>query len=228
MRLFRLCEPLIRHVYCHGPASLGFDADTLVTADDGNRWNLRGEPTIYLAGDPGVATVELGRHLPRALDAPVESAVWRVRLSLERVLDLRRADVRAALHVPGGWQWLTDRRHCRELAGRIRAAGDCEAVIVPSVGFPDQFDRMNVVVFVDRLGAPTTDVVAQPVRVGTVRLEPAASSGRAEPAERDRPQAWERSGERPLTDAPAPLPRGPERPAPATPGPGRGGRSGRR
>lgn len=33
-----------------------------------NRWNDQGQPTLYLAGDPGILIVEWGRHFPTVFD----------------------------------------------------------------------------------------------------------------------------------------------------------------
>ncbi len=59
-----------------------------------NRWNAAGEPTLYLAGDVGVAIAEFARHLnvERApAPAPVVAArtVYRLAVRVEHLLDLR-------------------------------------------------------------------------------------------------------------------------------------------
>ena len=33
-----------------------------------NRWNDQGQPTLYLAGDPGILIAECGRHVPTLFD----------------------------------------------------------------------------------------------------------------------------------------------------------------
>lgn len=40
------------------------------TMSDDNRWNRRGEPSLYLAGDVGVAAGEWARHVARVTLAP--------------------------------------------------------------------------------------------------------------------------------------------------------------
>ena len=57
----------------------------LVTRDS-NRWSDNDEPTLYLAGDPGVAMAELGRHWGER-GAP--AAVWSLKVDLAAVIDLR-------------------------------------------------------------------------------------------------------------------------------------------
>ena len=140
-----------------GPASLAGPASARLTADamrtsEGNRWSAPGEPTIYLAGDLGVALAELGRHVP---SDPEEGRVWSVQVDLDAVVDLR-----AHRDVDG----LLDRGRCRALAARHRIAGTCEALLVPTVAMLDRPDRWNLVVFGDRLRRPLA-VAVRPLEV---------------------------------------------------------------
>jgi RES domain-containing protein len=166
MRLLGLAEPLRTDAFCQAESDGQFDLERLVSTDGGNRWSSRGQPTVYLAGDIGVATVECGRHLPAFDHEAIERAYWRVELDAERMLDLRRDDVRMAIGVYGAADWLLDRRRCREIATRIRATGDCQGIVVPSVGFIDDPDRWNAVLFADRLGRPLESVVREAEIVG--------------------------------------------------------------
>lgn len=182
VRLFHVAEPVAAPAYCHGPADEPFDLDKVVTAAHGNRWNRRGEPTLYLAGDPGMATVEFGRHVRHpddggegdrddADDRRVVRTLWQVHLEVERAIDLRRPDVRAALRLGESLEWLFDPRRCLELAALVRETGEVEAMLVPSVGLVDQPRRWNAVVFADCLDAPLDEVVREPRPVGSLCLE---------------------------------------------------------
>jgi len=128
-------------------------ADSLVTTK-ANRWTEAGTASIYLAGDPGVALAEWGRHW---IDGATSVALWRVRLELSSVVDLRQEwrDYRSG---PDGLTWVLDEDRCRWVAGQMRAAG-VEAVIVPSVAFLDDPRRGNAVVFVDGLRTPLDQAV---------------------------------------------------------------------
>src|SRR3712207_4323676 len=71
-----------------------------------NRWNVRGEPTLYLASDRGVALAEFARHLqddrvPGFAPRTVERAVFRLTVTVQRVLDLRDSAVSEALGLTG-------------------------------------------------------------------------------------------------------------------------------
>jgi RES domain-containing protein len=150
---------------CMGPATRSLEPHVLVTRDR-NRWSDAGEPTIYLAGDPGVAIAEFGRHWS---DDSVPAAMWTVRLRLDRAIDLRGPEVRQALGIPNDPTWMLDRDRCRSIARELRASGGCDGLIVPSAAFLDDDRRWNAVVFVDRLQGPLAGTleVAGPSHVMT-------------------------------------------------------------
>lgn len=158
-----VAAPLAATTFFAGPASRAGSASARLTADamlttEGNRWSAPGEPTIYLAGDLGVAIAEFGRHVP---PDPVEAHAWSVQVDLAAVIDLRTdRDVATLL----------DRGRCRALAARHRARGDCEGLIVPTVAMLDRPDRWNLVVFADRLRRPLA-VAVRPLDV-VVDLNP--------------------------------------------------------
>jgi RES domain-containing protein len=141
-----LATPFRALAVCSGPPTDDLDIAHLVTTDE-NRWSVAGEPTLYLAGDDGIALAELGRHW-----APTSGAIclWAVDVELDAVVDLRRRAVRSALGIPDDPRWFLDRRRCRELASRLRADA-IDGLVVPSVAFLDDLERWNIVVFVDRL-----------------------------------------------------------------------------
>jgi RES domain-containing protein len=141
-----LVAPFHASAVCSGPPSDHLEVETLVTTD-ANRWSDAGEPTLYLAGDVGIALAEVGRHWESESDSG-QLCLWQVRLDLAAAVDLRRPEVRSAVGVPDDPRWFLDRGRCRELAGRFRQSG-IRGLIVPSVAFLDQADRWNAVVFVD-------------------------------------------------------------------------------
>jgi RES domain-containing protein len=163
--LARLAAPFAATAWCSGPSGGRLDADALVTTD-GNRWSEPGEPTVYLAGDPGVALAEVGRHWTSAIE---RQTLWRVDLHLSAAMDLRRQEVRAAVGIPPDARWYLDRDRCRQLARRTRAAG-CDGIIVPSVAFLDDVERWNAVIFVDRAAA-LGSVIRRPEAVAAVEFQ---------------------------------------------------------
>jgi RES domain-containing protein len=158
--------PFMSVAVCSGPATSELDIADLVSVES-NRWSADGEPTVYLAGDVGVALAEVARHWKPGAPAV---RLWQVRLRLDRAMDLRRPDGRAAAGVPDDPRWFLDRRRCQELAARFRRAGH-DGLIVPSVAFLDDLERWNAVIFVDRVQSlglalqqprPVQEVVASP------------------------------------------------------------------
>lgn len=173
MRYLTLCGRLSRDVFVNVPGDEPFAADRLVSIGEPERWSGPDEPTIYLAGDVGVALAELGRHtpgLPGSGEPEQRRRLIRVRVDLDRVLDLTRVETLDALRIDGAPWAFTDPERARAIARQVRASGDCEGMLVPSVAFLDQPERWNVVIFAERLEGPIESAVTEPTEVGTVRL----------------------------------------------------------
>jgi len=147
--------PVSARACCTGPPGPRLDVGSL-TSTDANRWSRDGEPTIYLAGDPGVALAELGRHWEEQQGV---IAVWSVTLSLGAVADLRDRTVRSRLGLPDDPIWILDKERCHSVAARLRSDGMHDGLIVPSVAFLDDPGRWNAVVFVDRQTRPLDAVI---------------------------------------------------------------------
>lgn len=139
----------------------------------GNRWNEQGEPTLYLAGDPGVLVAEWGRQLHRSLSAEVigktvEREVYRLYLRLDRVLDLRDRETAAKLDILDGPHRFVDRGLARATATRVRAAG-AQAMLVPSIAFLDEPSRWNLVVFLEAVPDDTNIWIQRVETIGPLR-----------------------------------------------------------
>jgi len=142
-------QPVSLETWATGPHASDPEPAMLVSAKR-NRWSSEGQPTIYASSDAGVALAEYGRH--RRQPATVTVA-WEIELTLERAVDLRSFEARAALGIPDEATWVLDADRCQWLASTLRADGRVDGLLVPSVAFLDQPDRWNAVIFVDRLGA---------------------------------------------------------------------------
>jgi len=132
-----------------------------------NRWNSADEPTLYLAGDPGILIAEWWRHFPSVFDedllpVAVERSVFR----LQQVVDLR--DPAAVRHVSDS-SWFLDRDLARAVAHPARAIGTLQAMIVPSVAFLDDLSRWNLVVFLEVLPTDTSTWITWTESVGPLR-----------------------------------------------------------
>jgi RES domain-containing protein len=139
-----------------------------------NRWNQPGEPTLYLAGDPGVLVAEWGRQLLASVSADVaaqtiERDVYRLHLRLDRTLDLRSPAVARQLGVTDLAAQATDRDAARAIAARVRSTTTAQAILVPSIAFIDDLTRWNLVVFLDRTPTDTAAWIRRVDYVGPLR-----------------------------------------------------------
>jgi RES domain-containing protein len=134
---------------------------------EGNRWNTPGIPTIYFAGDPGLALVEGGRHLRDTTEIEPK-VVWAARVETDGMLDMTHPEAWATLELTDAY-WFLDRDRCRLIATELREQDGVRGLIVPSAGSPDDLSRTNVVLYVDLLPRSLEDVVRQPRVIG--RLE---------------------------------------------------------
>jgi RES domain-containing protein len=140
-----------------------------------NRWNDAGIPTLYLAGDRGVAIAEWARHLEErpaaARRASVDRELWQVDVSVDSLLDLRDPAVLSTISLSGGEQFL-DADLARATARFVRELARVQALLVPSLAFLDDPTRWNLVVYIDRL--PHVDrSIRRPRRAGTFRASDA-------------------------------------------------------
>ena len=127
-----------------------------------NRWNRAGEPTLYLAGDPGVAVAEFGRHLRESRSArlgaeTIVRRVYELEVRVDRLLDLRDPRVGAAVADAAGLTLdpfptcFLDRDLARASAGFLRQKTSVQALLVASAAFMDSLDRWVMVLFLERL-----------------------------------------------------------------------------
>src|SRR6188472_1264868 len=93
-----------------------------VVSVEGHRWSDEGQPTAYLASDPGVALAESGRHL-MAGEPIRRSSLWRLRVELGNAVDLRDGSVAGRLGIADGRTWILDRERCRRVATATRRLG---------------------------------------------------------------------------------------------------------
>jgi RES domain-containing protein len=166
-------RPFAGDLYCHAPADRPFDVEALARDDDGeDRWSAPGTATIYLAGDPLVATAEYARHGPRDARDDQRRLV-KLRLRNVRLLDVRDRAVQAGLgDADHPIAWL-DIGRAREVARRIREAGICDGLIVPSMAFVDRDDVFNVVLFREAITGPLGAALDEPREVGRIELSAA-------------------------------------------------------
>jgi RES domain-containing protein len=163
--------------YRHIPADARYDVRDLRWAgrrSDG-RWHWRGQPTLYLATDAGVAIAEFARHL--ALDRggavlPARRAVYQLGVRLQRTIDLRDPRVLALIGRDDAPRCWLDERIARAVATFFRDAIRVEALLVPSVAHLDDMTRSNVVCFLENLPENPRTFLPRARRRATVSVEP--------------------------------------------------------
>lgn len=181
-----LVRPWEGSAYRHIPADAGLDVRDLRFAgrrSDG-RWHWRGQPTLYLASDAGVAIAEFARHL--ALDRgggvlPARRAVYQLGVRLDRTIDLRDAAVLELIGRDDAPRCWLDPRIARAVATFFRDALRVEAILVPSIAHLDRPSRFNVVCFLENLAPNPRTFLPRARRRATVSVEPDA--GDVPPAE---------------------------------------------
>jgi RES domain-containing protein len=144
-----------------------FEPAALVSTEP-NRWNAHGVPTVYLAGDVGLALVEAGRHLAGLSGTAMTRAVWRADIRAPGIVDMRGT-------VHGGSDtaqrlWILDRARCRRIASELRKDEAVLGLVVPSAGSLDDPSRWNLVLFVDRLAVRLEVIIREAAIVGRLEL----------------------------------------------------------
>lgn len=178
MVLRGLVGPWSGEAYRHIPEGSPFDVLDFRFAGAGeNRWNYPAQPTLYVAGDIAIALAEFARHLDNNRASGLRTALrarqlYRLHVRLERVLDLRRPDVRATLSIPDAPACFLEKAVARATAHYIRTVTTVQAIIVPSMAFLDEPDRWVGVLFLERLPAAPQAFVSSVERERVFRLEP--------------------------------------------------------
>ena len=120
-----------------------------------NRWNEAGTPTFYFASDIAVVVGEFGRHIRAELPDgdPERQArdVWKVPISLARLIDLRDRSVSASIGLPQIEGWIGDVDRTQATVRYLRQHAEVQGLLVPSMGFLDDPAKGNVVVYLDRV-----------------------------------------------------------------------------
>ena len=141
----------------HIPASAGREVLDATHAERSgrNRWNESGTPTFSFASDIAVVVAEFGRHIRAELaegDGERQARdVWRVPISLDRLMDFRDPAAAAAIGLAPVADWIADVDRTQATARFVRLHADVQGLLVPSMGFLDDAARWNAVVYLDRI-----------------------------------------------------------------------------
>ncbi|MDE2263386.1 MAG: RES family NAD+ phosphorylase [Gammaproteobacteria bacterium] len=149
---------MIAYRQCHPAHAQVSDATLRASAREGGRFNPRHEfGALYVSLSRKTAVDELRRRARRlAVDLAelLPRTMLRLRVDLERVLDLTDPSVAAAWGLSAAQLRSDDLAPCQEVARTARRAG-YEAIRFPAASGTGE----NVAIFLDRLHAGSTVVV---------------------------------------------------------------------
>ena len=158
MWLDEFCAPFTGRACRHIPVGSPYDPldPQFATTARGNRWNLQGEPTLYLASSHEVLAVEWARHFPS--EAPVAVGhrarlrrIFDMAVALDVVLDLRDRRLCSVLALRNAPYCFADKELCRSTSHELRLRSRAQALLVPTLGMLDRDDVWGLVLFVDKL-----------------------------------------------------------------------------
>ncbi len=123
-----------------------------------NRWNVLGEPTLYLAQEKDVALAEYARHFqisrsPGLGKLTYKRKVYRFKVELDAIIDLRDRAVCRALSLTKAPACFSDKKIARSTATFLRNTTLAQAILVPSIAFLDDLDKWCLVVFLEKIGS---------------------------------------------------------------------------
>ena len=140
-----------------------------------NRWNVQGEPTLYLAKDKGVATGEFARHFSdnrsHGLAQKIQRRqIWRFTVKLNRTLNLCDLKVCSALSLADAPYCFKDKRVARSTANFLRNALKVDAIFVPSMVFLDDLSKWCLVIFLENLPENASEFLPKAQKHGHLEI----------------------------------------------------------
>jgi RES domain-containing protein len=141
-----------------------------------NRWNSKGEPTLYLAKDKSVVVGEFSRHFsedrsPKLVSQMHRRQIWKLSVSLGKTIDLCNLKACNALS-------LNDPPHCfsniqiaRSTATFLRNTLKIEAIFVPSMVFMDDLSKWCLVFFLENLPEDATQFFPKASKDGFLNIQ---------------------------------------------------------
>jgi RES domain-containing protein len=126
-----------------------------------NRWNSRGEPTLYLAKDKSVVVGEFSRHFSENRSSKLVTRIhrrqiWKLSVKLGKTIDLCDPNACKALSLDDPPHCFSDIQVARSTATFLRNTLKVEAIFVPSMVFMDDLSKWCLVVFLENLPADPT------------------------------------------------------------------------
>jgi RES domain-containing protein len=141
---------------------------------DTNRWNSKGEPTLYLAKDKSVAIGEFARHFKENRSSELADQIhrrqiWKLSVELIKILDLCNLDACRALSLTNAPRCFENIQVARSTASFLRNTLAIEAIFVPSMVFTDDLSKWCLVVFLENLPRDSMQFFPEAKKIGRVR-----------------------------------------------------------
>lgn len=138
-----------------------------------NRWNLPGEPTLYLAGSKQVALGEYSRHYkenrsPKLYKTIQKRRIWNLELSLNKTVDL--CDPLVFGEFPDAPGCFKNIKNARSVVALFRNMYKVEAVFVPSMVFLDDLTKWCLVLFLENLPLETDNYIVHVKKEGYFQI----------------------------------------------------------
>ena len=140
-----------------------------------NRWNVPGEPTLYLAKDKSVAIGEFARHFSdnrsQTLAKKIQRRqIWRFKVELKKTLDLCDLEICSALSLTDAPYCFEDKRVARSTANFLRNALKVDAIFVPSMVFLDDLSKWCLVIFLENLPENASEFLPKAQKHGHLEI----------------------------------------------------------
>lgn len=121
-----------------------------------NRWNSKGEPTLYLAKDKSVVIGEFSRHFSKDRTQKLfaqlnRRQIWKLSVRLRKTIDLCNIKACKALSLVDPPCCFSNIQIARSTATFLRNSLKIEAIFVPSMVFMDDLSKWCLVVFLENL-----------------------------------------------------------------------------
>jgi len=151
-------KPWSGYAYRHLPDIPSSDARdfSYCSLSKTNRWNSKGEPTLYLAKDKSVVVGEFSRHFsenrsPGLIAQMHRRQIWKISVRFRKTIDLCNLEVCNALSLDDPPRCFENIQIARSTAAFLRHSLKVEAIFVPSMVFMDDLSKWCLVIFLENL-----------------------------------------------------------------------------
>jgi RES domain-containing protein len=141
-----------------------------------NRWNFKGEPTLYLAKDKSVVIGEFSRHFsedrsPKLLARLHRRQIWKLSVRLSKSIDLCNPITCKALSLDDPPHCFANVQIARSTATFLRNTLKIDGIFVPSMVFLDDLSKWCLVVFLENLPEDSTLFFPQAAENGFLNIQ---------------------------------------------------------